>query len=373
MDLSSKTEYNCQTTKMLVRPAKSWIQIQKTVFESRNQTYSWFCVLKISRISLSPTLYLSLKKKNTTGPPPSFLYDFVPLSHSPMHSFPHPLLPFFFLYSNQQTQTQTPPHPYYKVHIVELLDPSTMASLATTVPPPLSTPIPLWLSSPPSPKKKKKTLKFPLYPENPLIQQCDAEYWIMGDLMTYDIMRSAGLIRQASFRSRPRQQCICPFPYHNSQPTTQQPNRNPKPIANCGERKHSGVWEIVFPISNKNIEVNIIGENTNENSTLVMRTNRNYTWFWFPKFFALGFSLVCSCYLSLSHLKLWFNKKTKAIPLWFFRIVVIINLFFGLLGLLDEEMMCYHDTTVVNLLMGEELDISWERERERCGEFWEQN
>ena len=42
MDLSSKTEYNCQTSKMLMRPTKSWIQIQKTIFESRNQTCSRF-------------------------------------------------------------------------------------------------------------------------------------------------------------------------------------------------------------------------------------------------------------------------------------------------------------------------------------------
>jgi hypothetical protein len=39
MNLSSKTEYNSHTTKMMVGPGKSWIQIQ-FLFESRNQTYS---------------------------------------------------------------------------------------------------------------------------------------------------------------------------------------------------------------------------------------------------------------------------------------------------------------------------------------------
>ena len=57
MDLSSKTKYNCQTTKMIVRPAKSWIQIQKTVFESRNQTCS--SLLKISSLEdISPNTEL---------------------------------------------------------------------------------------------------------------------------------------------------------------------------------------------------------------------------------------------------------------------------------------------------------------------------
>lgn len=34
-----------------------------------------------------------------------------------------------------------------------------------------------------------KTLKFPPYPENPLIKQYSAEYWIMGDLMTPEKLR----------------------------------------------------------------------------------------------------------------------------------------------------------------------------------------
>ena len=42
MNWVQNTEHSCQTKKKItVNPTKSWIQIQKTVFEWRNQTYSY--------------------------------------------------------------------------------------------------------------------------------------------------------------------------------------------------------------------------------------------------------------------------------------------------------------------------------------------
>ncbi|KAG2662953.1 hypothetical protein I3760_16G005200 [Carya illinoinensis] len=41
-----------------------------------------------------------------------------------------------------------------------------------------------------------KNLKFPPYPENPLIKQYSAEYWILGDLMTPDYLRTGSFAQR---------------------------------------------------------------------------------------------------------------------------------------------------------------------------------
>lgn len=43
-----------------------------------------------------------------------------------------------------------------------------------------------------------KSPKFPPYPENPLIKQYSAEYWIMGDLMTPDESRTGSFAKRVS-------------------------------------------------------------------------------------------------------------------------------------------------------------------------------
>ncbi|KAG7025094.1 putative arabinosyltransferase ARAD2 [Cucurbita argyrosperma subsp. argyrosperma] len=42
----------------------------------------------------------------------------------------------------------------------------------------------------------KKTLEFPPYPENPLIKQYNAEYWILGDLMTPEAQRDGSFAKR---------------------------------------------------------------------------------------------------------------------------------------------------------------------------------
>jgi hypothetical protein len=42
----------------------------------------------------------------------------------------------------------------------------------------------------------KKKLDYPLYPESPLIKQYSAEYWIMGDLMTPQKMRTTSFAKR---------------------------------------------------------------------------------------------------------------------------------------------------------------------------------
>jgi hypothetical protein len=47
--------------KKMVGPAKNWIQIQKTIFESNNQTYSYYSTLNPNQpCSRRPSLALSL-------------------------------------------------------------------------------------------------------------------------------------------------------------------------------------------------------------------------------------------------------------------------------------------------------------------------
>jgi hypothetical protein len=41
-----------------------------------------------------------------------------------------------------------------------------------------------------------KNLKFPDYPENPLIKQYSAEYWITGDLMTSEKLKSRSFAKR---------------------------------------------------------------------------------------------------------------------------------------------------------------------------------
>ncbi|OIV91404.1 hypothetical protein TanjilG_02022 [Lupinus angustifolius] len=55
-----------------------------------------------------------------------------------------------------------------------------------------------------------KTLEFPPYPQNPLIKQYSAEYWIMGDLMTPHEMRT-GSIAKRVFDARDADVVFVPF------------------------------------------------------------------------------------------------------------------------------------------------------------------
>ncbi|KAK7270390.1 hypothetical protein RIF29_23488 [Crotalaria pallida] len=55
-----------------------------------------------------------------------------------------------------------------------------------------------------------KTLKFPPYPQNPLIKQYSAEYWIMGDLMTPPEFRSGSFAKRV-FDARDADVVFVPF------------------------------------------------------------------------------------------------------------------------------------------------------------------
>jgi hypothetical protein len=55
-----------------------------------------------------------------------------------------------------------------------------------------------------------KTLEFPPYPENPIIKQYSAEYWIMGDLMTPRELRTGSFAKRV-FDARDADVVFVPF------------------------------------------------------------------------------------------------------------------------------------------------------------------
>ncbi|GMY29570.1 probable arabinosyltransferase ARAD2 [Fagus crenata] len=100
----------------------------------------------------------------------------------------------FFLFSNPQIQTQISPHPHHSINVyISDLPRSLNYGLLDTY----------WSSSVPDSRLPThsqthqpqphlhQNLKFPPYPQNPLIKQYSAEYWIMGDLITPQNLRSA--------------------------------------------------------------------------------------------------------------------------------------------------------------------------------------
>ncbi|XP_075670143.1 putative arabinosyltransferase ARAD1 [Castanea sativa] len=99
----------------------------------------------------------------------------------------------FFLFSNPQAQTQTQTQTqatlhHLKVYISDLPRSLNYGLLDTYY---SSTTFDSRLPNNPHHKTHiPKNLKFPPYPENPLIKQYSAEYWIMADLMTPDNLRT---------------------------------------------------------------------------------------------------------------------------------------------------------------------------------------
>lgn len=108
---------------------------------------------------------------------------------------------FFFLFSNPRTQfvsqiTPSEPHDSIKVYVADLPRSLNYGLLDK-----------YWSSAPDSrlsidsDRQITSThvpinLKFGPYPENPLIKQYNAEYWIMGDLMTPDDLRSGSFAKR---------------------------------------------------------------------------------------------------------------------------------------------------------------------------------
>ena len=97
----------------------------------------------------------------------------------------------FFLFSNPQTQTKTQtqaPLHHLKVYISDLPRSLNYGLLDTYY---SSSTFDSRLPNNPHHKTHiPKKVKFPPYPENPLIKQYSAEYWIMADLMTPDNLRT---------------------------------------------------------------------------------------------------------------------------------------------------------------------------------------